>query len=65
MSNIPQLLHAPVQHVIEWRRKIAQRNGTDDARRAQAARLFVQQAGPPVGRLFDTTTGTCTRQRNG
>ena len=54
MSSIPQRLHAPVQHVIEWRRKIAQRNGTDDARRAQAARLFVQQAVPPVGRPLDT-----------
>jgi hypothetical protein len=65
MSNIPQRFHAPAQHVIEWRRKIVQHNGTDDARPAQAARPFVQQAGPPVGRLFDTTTGTCTTQRNG
>ena len=49
MSNIPQVLHTPVQYVIEWRRKIMRRNGTDDARRALAARLFIQQAGPPIG----------------
>jgi hypothetical protein len=57
MSSIPRILHAPIQHVIEWRRRIAQRNGSADARRAQAARLFVQQAGPPVGRPLNDNSG--------
>lgn len=52
MYSVPKLADAawtPVQWLLEWRRKIGERNGTDDARRAQAARLFTQQAGPPIG----------------
>jgi hypothetical protein len=40
-----------VLHVVEWRREISARNGTDDARRATANRLRVQLAsiGPWIG----------------
>lgn len=52
MAGISRFLHngwTPVQCVVEWRRKISSRNGSDDARRARAARLLMQQAGPPIG----------------
>jgi len=54
MSGIPKILdtgRTSVQHVVEWWRGIRRRNGTDDARRARATRLFIQQscAGLPIG----------------
>jgi hypothetical protein len=54
MSSISKLLdtgRTSVRYVVEWWRGIRSRNGTDDARRAQASRLFIQQscAGLPIG----------------
>jgi hypothetical protein len=54
MFGISRILHTgrtSVQYVFEWRRRIRSRNGTDDARRARASRLFMLQscAGPPIG----------------
>jgi hypothetical protein len=54
MFGISRILHTgrtSVQHVVEWRRRIRSRNGTDDARRAQASRLLMLQtcAGPLIG----------------
>jgi len=54
MFGISRILHTgrtSVQYVFEWRRRIRSRNGTDDARRAQASRLLMLQscAGPPIG----------------
>ncbi len=54
MFGISRILHTgrtSVQCVFEWRRRISSRNGTDDARRAQASRLLMLQscAGPPIG----------------
>lgn len=42
-----------VQYVIEWRRNIRARNGTDDARRARASRLLMLQscAGSPLAAI--------------
>jgi hypothetical protein len=44
--------------VLEWRRRMCSRNGSNDARRAQAKRLIVQQsytgpflAGYPYGEI--------------
>jgi transposase-like protein len=45
----------PAHWVAKWWREIRSRNGTDDARRAQARRLFVQQSGawlPNGGHLY-------------
>ena len=41
---------AAFQCVFEWLRNIRSRNGTDDARRARASRLLMQQscAGLPI-----------------
>jgi hypothetical protein len=54
MSDIFRILdtsRTSVRGVVEWWRGIRSRNGTDDARRAQASRLFIQQscAGLPIG----------------
>jgi hypothetical protein len=49
MSGISRILYVPVHYAVEWRRNIVRRNGTEDARRAQEARLLSQQAGPPIG----------------
>ena len=54
MSNISKVLdtgRTSARYVVEWWRGIRCRNGTDDARRAQASRLFMQQscAGLPIG----------------
>ena len=54
MSSISKILdtgRTSARYVIEWWRGIRSRNGTDDARRAQASRLFIQQryAGLPIG----------------
>lgn len=53
MSGISATFHtgrAAFQCVIEWLRIIRSRNGTDDARRALANRLLMQQscAGLPI-----------------
>ena len=54
MSSISKILDTSwifARYITEWWRGICSRNGTDDARRAQASRLFIQQscAGLPVG----------------
>ena len=49
MRSISQILHVPLQYAAEWRRNVVRRNGLEDARRAQEARLLSQQAGPPIG----------------
>jgi hypothetical protein len=51
ISRILDTGRASVQYVFSWRRRISSRNGTDDARRARARRLFMMQscAGPPIG----------------
>jgi hypothetical protein len=54
MFSISKLLHAGrtfVRGVVGWGREIRSRNGTADARRAQARRLLMQQscAGLPGG----------------
>jgi hypothetical protein len=51
ISRILDTGRTSVRYVVEWQRRIRCRNGTDDARRAQASRLFMQQscAGPLIG----------------
>jgi hypothetical protein len=54
MSSISKIFDTArtcLRYVVEWWRSIRSRNGTDDARRAQASRLLMQQscAGLPIG----------------
>jgi hypothetical protein len=52
MTSVLKVLNVvsiPFQRFVLWQRRIGNRNGTDDARRAQAARLLSLQAGPPIG----------------
>jgi len=54
MSSFSQIVLAgrtSARYVAEWWHSIRSRNGTEDARRAQANRLLMQQscAGLPIG----------------
>lgn len=47
MSDISKVLdgsRASIRSAVGWWRGLCSRNGTDDARRAQTQRLFVQQS---------------------
>jgi hypothetical protein len=50
ISKILDIGRTSVRYVVEWRRRIRSRNGTDDARRARASRLLMQFscAGPSI-----------------
>jgi hypothetical protein len=56
MSEVSKVFDGfPARCVVKWWREIRSRNGTDDARRAQARRLYVQQSGawlPNGGYLY-------------
>ena len=51
ISKISDTGRGLVSHLVEWRREISGRNGTDDARRASANRLRLQlgSIGPWLG----------------
>lgn len=73
MSSISKIFgtaRTSVRYVVEWWRSIRSRNGTDDARRAQASRLLMQQscAGLPMGsypRGVAQTVGHASDRKNG
>ncbi|MGH6726077.1 MAG: hypothetical protein ACREB8_05980 [Pseudolabrys sp.] len=47
MSNIIKIIdtgRTSFRALVEWQRQFRSRNGTDDARRARACRLHVQQS---------------------
>lgn len=59
MTRFPNIAHVQrclVQFLGERLGKIRIRNAFADARRAQAARLFAQQIGPPYDRCWDRMT---------
>jgi hypothetical protein len=59
MSRFPMIAHVQwcIVHFLDERLdKIRTRNAFTDARRAQAARLFAQQVGPPYDHCWDRMT---------
>jgi len=62
MSEVSKVFGgSPARCVVRWWREIRSRNATDDARRAQARRLFVQQSGawlPNGGYLYGETSSS-------
>lgn len=48
-TKVLDVVWATVNLLSVLRHKIANRSATEDARRAQNARLFWLQAGPPIG----------------
>ncbi len=62
MTSVFRVLNVvwtPLQRFVSWQRRIGNRNGTDDARRAQAARLLSLQTGPPIGSHPDIASDKC------
>ena len=70
ISKVRGTARTCARSVVEWWRSIRSRNGTDDARRAQASRLLMQQscAGLPIGGYpcgVAQTVGHASDRKNG